>query len=143
MFFAFQQSGYFNTLRSFHFTLFLTNFTQMPFLNQCEKGNCENCGTQSTKPNLARHKKRCSAGTLCCTQCSKFSTKSQNDLNYRIAKKHSAPEPDVTFKCKHCFQEFPRFYAFCQYKNTQRRMQIGSRTRDVENIVGDVDDQSL
>ena len=66
----------------------------------------ENCGTQTAKLNLARHKKRCSVGTLFCTKCPNFSTKSRNDLIYRIAKKCSAPKPDITFKCKHCFQDF-------------------------------------
>ena len=118
---------------------------EMPSLNRYEEVTCENCGTQTTKLNLVRHKKSCSLGTLYCTHCPNFSTKSQNDLNYHIAKKHSAPKPDVTFKCKLCFQEFPGFYALRQHRNTQRGMQIGSGTRDVdvEHIVGDVDDHSL
>ena len=112
---------------------------------ETKKNTCENCGTQTTKHNLARHKKRCSVGTLYCTHCPSFSTKSQNDLNYHIAKKHSAPKPEVTFKCKPCYQEFPGFYALCQPRNTQHGMQIGSGTRDVdvEHIVGDVDDHKL
>ena len=81
-----------------------TSIFEMPSFNQNEKVTCENCGTQTTKLNLARHKKRCSVGTLYCTQCPHFSTKAQNDLNYHFAKKHSAPKPDVTFKCKLCYQ---------------------------------------
>ena len=50
-------------------------------------------------------------------QCPNFSTKSQNDLNYHIAKKHSAQKLDVTFKCKLCYQEFPGFYALRQHIN--------------------------
>ena len=98
---------------------------------------------QGTK--LARHKKICSVGTLYCTQCPNFSTKSQNDLNYHIAKKHSAPKLDVTFKCKVCYQEFPGFYALRQHRNTQNGMQIGSATgdMDVEHIVRGVEDQRL
>ena len=117
----------------------------MPSLNRYEKVTCENCGTQTTKLNLARHKKSCSAGTLCCTQCPNFSTKSQNDLNYQFAKKHSVPKSDVTFKCKLCYQVFPGFYALRQHRNTQHEIQIGSGTRnvDVEDIVGDVEDHSL
>ena len=88
-----------------------TPITEMLSLNRNEKVTCENCGTQITKLNFARHKKSCSAGTLYCTQCPSFSTKSQNDLNYHIAKKHSAPKPEVTFKCKLCFQEFAELYA--------------------------------
>ena len=117
----------------------------MPLLNRNEKVTCAKCGTQITKLNLARHEKSCSVGTLYCTQCPNFSTKSQNDLIYHIAKKHSAPKPDITFRCKLCFQEFPGFYALRQHRKTQHGMQIGSRTRDVdvEHIVGDVEDHSL
>ena len=117
----------------------------MPSLNRYENVTCENCGTQTTKPNLACHRKRCSVGTLCCTQCPNFSTESQNDLSYHNARKHSAPKPDVTFKCKLCFQEFPGFYALRQHRKTQHGMQIGSGTRDVdvEHILGDVEDQRL
>ena len=117
----------------------------MPFLNRYEKVTCENCGNQTTKPNLARHRKSCSAGTMYCTQSPNFSTKSQNGLNYYIAKKHSVPKLDVTFECKLCHQEFPGFNALLQHRNTQHGMQFGSGTRDVdvEHIVGDVEDHRL
>ena len=91
----------------------------MPSLNRNEKVTCENCGTQTTKLNLERHKKRCPVGTLYCTHCPNFSTKSQNDLNYHFAKKHSAPKPEVTFKCKLCYQELTGFYALRQHRDTQ------------------------
>ena len=129
-----------------HFrSICLTPFTQKPFLKGYEKVTCENCRTQTTKPNLARHKKSCSAGTLYCTQYPNFSTKTQNGLNYHIAKKHSAPKPDVTFKCKLCYQKFPEFYVLGQHRNTQHGMLIGSETRDVnlEHIVRNVEDHSL
>ena len=129
-----------------HFrSICLTPFTQMPSLNRYERFTCENCGTQTTKLNLARHKNSCTAGTLYCTQCPNVSTKSQNDLTYHIAKKHCAPKPDVTFKCKLCFQEFPGFYALRQHGNTQHRMQIGPRTWDVdvEHLVVDIEYHSL
>ena len=106
-----------------------TPIIEMPSLNRNVKVTCENCGTQTTKLNLARHKKRCSVGTLHCTQCPNFSTKSQNYLNYHIAKKHSAPKPHVTFKCKLCYQEFPGFYALSQHRNTKHGMQTGSGTK--------------
>ena len=117
----------------------------MPFIIRKEKITCENCGTQTTRNNFVPHKKRYSVGTLYCTQCPNFSTKSQNDLNYHIAKKHSAPKPDNTFKCTLCFQEFPGLYALRQHRNTQHGIQVGSGSRDVdvEHIVGDVEDQRL
>ena len=140
--FALLQSNCFNFY--VHFRLFcLTSFTRMPCLNRHEKVTCENCGTKTTKLNLARHKKSCSTGTLYCTQCPNFSTKSQNDLNYHIAKKHSAPKLDI--RCKLCHQGFPGFYVLRQPRNTQHGMQIGSRSRDVdvEHRLGDVEDQRL
>ena len=117
----------------------------MPALDRNDKVTCENCGVQNTKPNLARHKKRCSAGTLYCTQCSNFSTKSREDLNYHIAKQHSASGLSITYKCELCHAEFSGFYALRQHKNTQHGTQVGfgASNTDVEHIVGDVDDQSL
>ena len=118
---------------------------EIPSLNRNENVTCDNCGTQTTKPNLARHKRKCSVGTLFCTKCPNFSIKSQNGLNYHIAKKHSAPKPIVTFKCELSYPEFPGSYALRQHRNTQHGMQIGSETRivDVEHIVGDVEDRRL
>ena len=71
--------------------------------------------------------------------------KSQNDLNYHVTKKHSAPKDDVAFQCKLCYQEFPGFYALREHRNTQDGMQIGPGTRDVDvlHIVGDVEDHRL
>ena len=117
----------------------------MPSFNRNEKVTFDNCATQTTKLNLARHKKRCSVGTLYCSQCPNFSTKSQNDLSYHIPKKHSAPKLDVTFKCKLCYQVFPGFYALGQHRKTQHGTQIGSGTKDVDvkHIVGDVEDHRL
>ena len=71
----------------------------MPSLIRKEKVTCEKCVTQTTRNNTVRHKKSCSAGTLYCTHCPALSTKIQSDLSYHIAKKHSAPKLDVTFKC--------------------------------------------
>ena len=129
-------------LRSFQIILFIT---KMPSLIRKEKVSCEYCGTQVTRINLSRHKKRCSAGTLYCTQCPNFSTLSQDDLNYHIAKQHSAAGPSKTYKCTLCHAEFPGFYALRQHKNTQHGTQIGfgASNIDVEDIMRDVDDQSL
>ena len=118
---------------------------EMPSLRRKEKITCENCGTQTTRNNIVRRKKSCSFGIFFCTQYPNFSTKSQKDLKYHVAKKHSAPKLDVTFKCKLCYEEFPGLYALRQHRNTQHGMQIGSGTRnvDVEHIVGDVEDERL
>ena len=117
----------------------------MPSLIRKEKITCEHCGAQVTRNNIVRHKKRCSAGTLSCPKCPNFFTKSRDGLNYHIAKKHSVPRPSIANKCKLCHAEFPGFYALRQHKNTQHGTQIGfgASNINVEDIVGDVDDQSL
>ena len=117
----------------------------MKSLIQKEKITCENCGTQTTRNNIVRQKKRCPLGTLYCTQCFNFSPKSPSVLNYHFAKRHSAPKPNMTFRCKLSFKDFPGFYALRQHRSTQHGKPIGSRTRDVylEHIVGDVEDHSL
>ena len=59
-----------------------------------------------------------------------FSTKSGDDLNYHIAKQHSAAGPSISYKCKQCHAEFPGFYALRQHKNTQHGTQIGLGARE-------------
>ena len=88
---------------------------------------------------------RCSGGTLYCPKCPNFSTKSRDDLIYHIAKQYSAAAPSITYKCKLCHADFPGFFALLQHKNIQHGTQIGfgASNIDVEDIVGDVDDQSL
>ena len=83
----------------------------MPALDRNVKYSCENCGTLVTKKNLSRQKSRCSAGALYCPKCPIFSTTSKGDLNYHIAKKHSAAGPKKSYTCKECQAEFPGFYA--------------------------------
>ena len=80
-----------------------------------------------------------------CPKIPNFSNKARIDLYYHIAKKHSVPRPSITYKCKLCHAEFPGFYALRQHKNTQHGKQLGfgASNIDVEDIVRDVDDQSL
>ena len=117
----------------------------MPALDRNVKVTCENCGTAVTKVNLSRHKSCCSGGALYCPKCPNFSTKSRDDFNYHNAKQHSAAGPSKTYKCNLCHAELPGFYALRQHKNTQHGKQIGfgANNIDVEDLVGDVDDQSL
>ena len=98
----------------------------MRALDRNGKITCENCGVQITKLNFARHKKRCSAGTLYCTQCPNFSTKSRHDSKYHIDKQHSAAGPSKTYKCKLCQAEFPGFYALRQHKKLNMEHKLGS-----------------
>ena len=60
-------------------------------------------------------------------------------------KKHNVPISSITNKCTLCHAEFPGFYALHQHKNTKNGTQIGfgANNIDVEDIVKEVDDQSL
>ena len=62
-----------------------------------------------------------------------------------MPKKQSVPRPSITYKCKLCHAEFTGLHAIRQHNNTQQGTQIGFGASDinVEDIVGDVDDQSL
>ena len=97
------------------------------------------------EPNLQETLLYDTKRTLYFNECPNFSTLTQDDLNYHVAKKHSVPRPPITYKCKHCHAEFRGFYALGQHKNTQHRtqMEFGANNIDVEDIVGDVDDQNL
>ena len=71
--------------------------TKMLALDRNVNYSSENCGTLVTKKNLSRHKSRCSDGKLYCPKGPNFSTKSRDDLNYHIAKQHSAAGPSKTY----------------------------------------------
>ena len=116
----------------------------MSALDRNDKVTCGNCGTLSTKKHLSRHKSSCSCGTLYCPKCPNSFTKSRDDLNYHIAKKHSVPRPSITYKCKLCHAESPGFYPLRQHKILNMEHKLGSELDiDVEDIVGDTDDQIL
>ena len=99
--------------------------TKMPALDRNVKVTRENCGVQITKLNLAGHKSRCSGGTLYCTQCPNFFTKSRDDLNYHIAKQHSAAGPSIRYKCKLCHAEFPGFLLHVNTKTFNMEHNLG------------------
>ena len=117
----------------------------MPALDRNVKVTCGDFGTSVTKYNLSRHKSRCGGETLYCSKCPILYTKSRDDLNYHIAKQHSAAGPSKIYKCNLCHAEFLGFYALRQHNNTQHGKQIGfgASNIDVEDIMGDVDDQCL
>ena len=117
----------------------------MPASDRNVKYSCENCGTLVTMKLLSRHKSHCSGGALYCPKCPNFFTTSKDDINYHITKKHNAAGPKNSHMCKECHAKFPGFYALRQHKNSQHGTQIGfgASDIDVEDIVGEADDQSL
>ena len=114
----------------------------MPALDRRIKVTCGNCGTSVTKNQLSRQKLRCSGGTLYFSKRPNFSTKSRDDLNYHIAKKHATPRTKNTHKCKIGFKEFSGFYALRQHKTSEHGLQMRSAELDVSNLLDD-DDANL
>ena len=70
---------------------------------------------------------------------SHFSTTSQADLKYHIAKKHATPRTKSTHKCKNCLKEFSGFYALRQHKTSEHGLQMKSAELDVSNFLEDDD----
>ena len=100
------------------------------------------CVTKVSKQNLSVHKKSCSVGTLFCSKCPNFSTKSQNGLSYHIAKKHGAPNPTVAHICKICKDKFTGFYALRQHKSQVHGHNIKT-SDDSSHLFEGIDDDSL
>ena len=113
----------------------------MPALDRNAKVACDNCATLVSKQNLAKHKKKCSVGTLNCSKCSNFSTKSQKVLNYHIAKKHGTSKPKTTHTCKVCKEKFAGFYALRQHKSKMHGLYV--KKADSSPLVNDINDHSL
>ena len=111
----------------------------MPALDRNVKVTGANCGPSVTQQQLSRHKSLCSGGTLYCTNCPNFSTKSTDVLNYRMAKKHATPRTKTTHKYKLCFKECSGFYALRQHKTGEHGIQMKSAEFDVNNLLEDDD----
>ena len=107
----------------------------MPALDRNVKVLGVNCETSVTQQQLSRHKSRCSGGALYCANCPNFSTKSRNEINYHMAKKHATPRVKTTHKCKLCFKEFSGFYALRQHKTREHGIQLKSVELDVKNLL--------
>ena len=104
---------------------------------------CEYCGTETTKPNLARHMRRSSVRNLYCTQFPKSSTKCQIDLSYHIAMNRRDAKPDVNFKFTLCSHEFPEFHAFRQHKNTKHGFCMKTIIVEHNKILNEVADANI
>ena len=112
----------------------------MPAFDRSVKVTCGNCGNSVTKQQPSRHKSRYSGGTLHCANCPNFSTKSRDDVNFHMAKKHATPRVKTTQKCEICFKEFSGFYALRQHKTREHGIQMKSAELDVNNLEDDVAD---
>ena len=88
---------------------------------------------------------RCTGGTLFCSKCPNFSTKTRDDSSYLFAKKHSAAGPKRNHTCIECSIEFPSFHNLRQHK--QRYHTAGTTTSGekakMQSLADAGDDKSL
>ena len=117
----------------------------MPALDRNVKVTCGKFGTSVTKLNLSRHKSRCSGRILYCPKCPNFSTKSRDDSNYHIAKKHSAAGPKNNHRCKECSIDFSNFHSLRHHKQRYHTAETTSSREmaDTQSIADAGDDRSL
>ena len=111
----------------------------MPALIRKTKVTCDNCGTQTTRNNIARHNKRCSAGSLICPSCIIFSTETPAEMIHNIAKKHSKTTPSVVHMCKKCNKDVHGFYNLREHKQKEHGAHTCSvfQKTDVAHVMGD------
>ena len=117
----------------------------MPALDRSAKRTCGDCGTSVTKQHLCRHKLSCSGGALHCPKSPPFVTESRENLNYQVAKKHSAAGPKTNHLCKDFSIESPSFYSLRHLKQPHDTAETTSRGEKAEmKSFGDSgDDKSL
>ena len=108
----------------------------MPSLTRKEKITCENCGTQTSKNNSVRHKKRCLVRTLYCPIYFTFSTRSQADLKYNIAKKHNSSQPKKNHQCQFCHLAVFIPIETTQTEGAQRKKCIGDQKCGCDTVRG-------
>ena len=73
------------------------------------------------------------------------STKTRDDLNYHIVKKHCAAGPRNNHTCKECSIEFPNFYSLRRHKQRYQTTETTSSGEEGEmlSLADAGDDKSL
>ena len=91
-----------------------------------EKITWENCGTQTAKNNIVRHKKEFSSGSVTCPSCTNFSTNFRDEVKHYIAKEHSEATARVVHNCKICDQVCHSFHNLREHNGREHGAQRGS-----------------
>ena len=97
-------------------------------LNRNGKVTCEKCGTQTTTQSVPSQK-RCSTETLTCPSRANFSSA---DMEYHIAKRHSARTASAVYACKICNEDFHSFYLLREHKRKEHGAERGSGAQKVD-----------
>ena len=113
----------------------------MPSHIQKEEVACEHGGTRVTRINISRQKKRFSIGTPMSQFFNIVPGKFESSFRQEIQCSKAFNNLEMSIMSR----SYPVFFALCQHNNTQHGTQIGfgASNIDVEDMVGDVDDQSL
>ena len=94
-------------------------------LNNNHKVTSEKCGTETIRNILARPN---------------FSTRSQADLNFHIARNHSLSQSKNVHNCQLCHQVFAGLFFFRIYKKVFNAQRVSdTKNVDVTQLVGEID----
>ena len=110
-----------------------------------KKYNCENCGSETTRFNLARHKKRCSAWSLTCFSFTNCSTKPELKRIVTLPKNTLRERLGLFKNAKHVTKALAAF-TYCENMSggsvEHREVQVLKMFR-VTQLMGDVVGTSL
>ena len=106
----------------------------MPAINQNEKVKCKDCGQEYRRSCAPRHRNRCEKQEEHkCPNCH-FYTKSKEEMDHHVAKKHAEPSSKQSTVCPSCEQDFPIFYSLQQHRRKEHR----AKQRKPSDIVADL-----
>ena len=107
----------------------------MPALNRNEKVKCGDYGIFfDVCQHAARYRKRSEKQKKTnCPNCH-FYTKSKEEMDYHVAKKHAEPSSKLSTVCPSCKQEFTSYYSLQQH----RRREHGTKLRKPSDTVADL-----
>ena len=106
----------------------------MPSLDRNIPVKCTKCKKTVVRQQWAWHKKSCDSGTLNCPKYPHFSKKTNEDLNYHLAKDHAPQDKKLSTVCTICLEEFPSFYSLQQHKRRKHGTSSKVGTQSSESL---------
>ena len=85
---------------------------------------CPTCAKSFDSKHFNRHVTRHQKDLLRCQECLLFVAKTQADLDYHTAKKHSTVTTDDVFTCALCSTQFPDYYVLREHKGSVHGVSI-------------------
>ena len=95
---------------------------------------CEDCSQEYRRADAAKHRKRCEKQKEHkCPNCH-FYTKSKEEMDYHVAKKHAEPSSKQSTVCSSSEHELTSYYSLQQH----RRKEHGAKQRKPSDTVADL-----